>query len=294
MRRTELSIAALTLAVAVAPLTGQRSDRTQETYFDQRFDVAAGDRLVVDVGDMDVRVESGRSARVQVLGRARDHAFARDVYEEMNFSASASGGTLSVETDEPRNRSVDWREWQRRGGASFTAVITIPSRFDLDIDTGDGDVVIGSFEGTVAVRTGDGDVHLESVTGPEIRLRTGDGDVIAERLDARTVSLDTGDGDLIVREASGAVTASSGDGDIRIEIGRYDGLSIRTGDGDVTVVADPSIGADVDVSGEDLSMSRSFTLSGRVERNRVSGTLNGGGPELRIRTGDGSVSIRGR
>jgi len=297
MRISPLRMALVSIAFAAAasaPAAAQRGDRTRETVYDQSFNVSAGDRLVVDVGDMDVRVESGSAARIHVIAWAKDHAFARDIYEEMRFSAGASGGTLTIETDEPRNWSYDWQEWQRRGGASFTAIVTVPERFDLDLKTGDGDVTVGSFNGAVAVNTGDGDVRLESVSGPEIRLRTGDGDVTAESLDAPTISLDTGDGDLIVRQASGAVTASSGDGDIRIEVGRYEGLSIRTGDGDVTVFADPSIRANVDVNGEDLSMGRSFTLSGRIEEDRLSGTLNGGGPELRIRTGDGSVSIRGR
>jgi hypothetical protein len=289
-----LTLGALAVAVAVSPVVAQSDDRVRETIFEQQFNVSAGDRLVVEVGDMDIRVQAGTSARVEVIASARDQAFARDVFDEMQFSARAAGGELRVETIDPRNSSRDWRDWQRRGGASFEAVITVPSRFDLHVQTGDGDVVVGSFEGAADIRTGDGDVLLESLRGPSISLHTGDGDVQALALEATTISLDTGDGDLRISEASGEVTARTGDGDVSIGIGRYAGLSIRTGDGDVTVSADPSIAANVEVDGEDLSLARAFALSGRVSDDHLSGTLNGGGPELSIRTGDGSISIRAR
>ena len=286
--------AALVGTLVALPAAAQRGQQTRETVYDERFDLSGGGQLVVEVGDMDVRVEPGSSARVQVIAWAEDRAFARDIFEEMRFSAASSGGALRVETDEPRNYSYDWRERQARGGAWFEAIITVPSNTSLDLHTGDGDIVVGSFTGAAMVNTGDGDVSIESLEGPDISLRTGDGDVTAERLTASTITLRTGDGDLIVREASGAIDATTGDGDVSIDVGRFAGLSISTGDGDVTVFAEPSIRADLDVRGEDLSLSRDFTVSGSVEDRRIRGTLNGGGAELRIRTGDGDVSIRGR
>ena len=100
----------------------------------------------------------------------------------------------------------------------------------------------------------------------------------------------------MIDEISGALEASTGDGDVSIGIGRYEGLSIRTGDGDVTVTAHPSIRATLDIQGEDLELGRSFTLTvaGRVSERSLRGTLNGGGPELHVRTGDGSITLRSR
>jgi len=290
-----MGLGALALTLLASPVDAQRDNRVRETVFEEQFDVSAGGRLIVEVGDMDLRVETGgSSARVEVIASARDMAFAQEVFDEMQFSARTSGGELHIETVHRREEPRDWREWQRRGGASFEAVITIPARFDLVLRTGDGDVNVGSFDGAADIHTGDGDVQMGEISGAEISLRTGDGDVQARALEASTITLQTGDGDLNIGEASGAVTARTGDGDVTIGIGRYDGLSIRTGDGDVTVRADPSIAANVEIDGEDLSLARAFTLTGRVHEDHLSGTLNGGGPELTIRTGDGSVSITTR
>ena len=297
MRSSILRVAlgAAAVVLIASPAEAQRDERTRESIYQRGFDVSPGDRLVVEVGDMDVRVETGASgaADVEIVVSARDHAWAAERFEDMRFSASASGGVLRVETDERRNQ-VDWREWQERGGVSFLAVITIPARFDLDLHTGDGDVVVGAIQGNVEVHTGDGDVTLETITGDVVELSTGDGDVRAESIDASSLSLQTGDGDLQIREASGRITARTGDGDVWIGIARFAGLSVRTGDGDVTVRADPTIAANVEVDGEDLVLDRAFRLSGRIRDNHLSGTLNGGGPSLDIRTGDGSVRITER
>ena len=290
--RIALGVAAC--ALVASPAHAQRDGRTRESIYERGFDVSPGDRLVVEVGDMDVRVQTGGSAAdVEVVASARDHAWAAERFEDMRFTASVSGGVLRVATDERRN-STDWREWERRGGVSFEVIITIPARFDLDLHTGDGDVLVSDVQGNVEVNTGDGDVVLASITGRDVSLSTGDGDVRAETIDAATITLHTGDGDLVVENASGAITARTGDGDVTIGVARFDGLSVRTGDGDIEVRADPTIRANVEVDGEDLVLDRAFRLTGSIRHDHLSGTLNGGGPALDIRTGDGSVRITGR
>jgi len=286
-----LAIAATALTAGVA----QGQDRTRRTIYEETFEVSSGGSLFVDLGDMDIRVVTGGTAgHVEVIAWARDHDFAREVFDWMRFSAGTSGRALRVETDEPNERPWGWQEWDRRGGVGFEAIITVPAAFDLDLHSGDGDVAVDEIRGSVAIRTGDGDVSIDGATGPEIFLQSGDGDLVAGRLDAEKITLRTGDGDVRIDEASGAITASSGDGDVSIGVGRYAGLSIQTGDGDVTVSADPSIHASLDIDAEELDMARAFSLAGGVRGGRLRATLNGGGAELRIRTGDGSVELRAR
>lgn len=312
MRSSRL-IAAAGLAAVVALPAGAQERRAQETLFDQSYSVSAGQRLVVGVDDMDldIRTGGGSEARVTVTAYARDLAFARDVFERMDFEASAGGGDLRVVT-RAEDRDYDWREWRERGGADFVATITVPRRFDLEVRTGDGDIRIGTIEGVASIQTGDGDVTLEGIAGPRVSLRTGDGDVAAGVVEATEIELrtgdgdlrfdrlvgsvraSTGDGDLALRGVEGDVTASTGDGDVEIDIARFDGLSVRTGDGDVVILADPSIRAEVDIEGSDLELGEAFTLTGRLYDHRLSGTLNGGGPRLSVRTGEGSVTIRSR
>lgn len=287
-----LAIAALVSAL-VTPATAQQ--RSQEVVFDREFPVEAGATLVALVSDMDldVRTADVSQARVRVVAWARDLSFAREEFERQRFTAEERGGGLRIESREVER---DWsaREWRERGGVSFVAEITVPRRFDLDLRTGDGDIRIGEIAGDVRLDTGDGDISMEGATGTRMSLHTGDGDMIVRRLDAGEIELRTGDGDLLLERISGALTATTGDGDVDLDIERFAGVTIRTGDGDVSVSADPSIRAEVDLEGEDLEVSRPFEVSGRLSRRHLTGTLNGGGPRLSIRTGDGQVSLRAR
>lgn len=293
MRRTAVRLSLLALATAFAALPAQGQTRARATLFEEAFDVSAGGTLQVDVGDMDIVVETGGQGRVEIIAEARDLDFARERFQEMRFEAFRDGNAIRVRTDE-RDRNFDRREWQRRGGAHYVARITIPGRFDLDLQTGDGDVEIGTIEGAVDVSTGDGDVTIESASGSRVELGTGDGDLWVGRLAAREIDLHTGDGDVRLDRASGSITARTGDGDVRMEIDDFDGLVVRTGDGDVTVTVDPDISADVELRAEDLSMDRAFAITGRPGRHSIEGTMNGGGPPLRVTTGDGQVTIRAR
>lgn len=312
MRSSRL-VAAAGLAAFIALPASAQERRAQETLFDQSYPASPGQRLVVEVGDMDldIRTGGGSEARVAVTAYARDLAFARDVFERMDFDAGADGGELRVVT-RAEDPGYDWREWRDRGGADFVATITIPRSFDLEVRTGDGDITIGAIEGTASIQTGDGDVALEAISGPRISLRTGDGDVTARALEAPEIELrtgdgdlrldrlvgsvraSTGDGDLALRGVEGALRATTGDGDVEIDVARFDGLSVRTGDGDVVILADPSIRAQVEIEGSDLELAEPFTLMGQLRDHRLTGTLNGGGPLLSVRTGDGSVTIRAR
>lgn len=298
MMRTPRSLARALLAAALSttlalPATAQ--DRREAVMFERDFPVDAGATLAAVVGDMDLDVRTADVARahVRVIARARDLDFARDEFDLLRFTAGTNGGGLRIETRE-LNRNWSLREWREHGGVSFRAEITLPRRFDLDLRTGDGDIRIGEVAGDVSLDTGDGDIWIDGATGSRMAFHTGDGDVTVRRLEADDIELRTGDGDLVLERISGAFTATTGDGDVELDIERFAGATIRTGDGDVTVRADPSLRAELDIEGEDVEVSRPFQVTGRLSRRHLSGTLNGGGPRLSVRTGDGSVSLRSR
>ena len=98
-----------------------------------------------------------------------------------------------------------------------------------------------------------------------------------------SVRVHTGDGTVTMAVAPGSET--SGD------------WSIATGDGSVTLELPDDFNADLDahtgdgrISVEDLRVN----VSGRMGKNRLRGQLGAGGAPLRIRTGDGSITLRRR
>jgi hypothetical protein len=92
----------------------------------------------------------------------------------------------------------------------------------------------------------------------------------------------TGDGSVTVRADQGST--AGGDWDI------------TTGDGSVTLTIPDGFGAELDahtgdggIRTEELTVSN---VTGQISRNSLRGRLGGGGHNLRVRTGDGSITIR--
>lgn len=110
----------------------------------------------------------------------------------------------------------------------------------------------------------------------DVAARSGDGSIDVERISGR-LELKSGDGSIRGRELGGAVTAHSGDGSVTLEVPEGFGaeLDAHTGDGHVRL--------------QDVTVSN---VVGELRKNSVKGRLGSGGPALRVRTGDGSITLR--
>ena len=273
---------------------------------DQSFDLGSEGRLEVHLGDFDVAVSDG-SGDARVVFNVDDDA-SQDAIEELmyNIEITADDGRLTI-------RNVDGGRWSHDDDLDVSVEVTVPSGFDVFVQTGDGDVAVGSFSGEVRLQTGDGDVavgrasgrslHVQTGDGDvaiagadsrEVRIHTGDGDIAAASLSADAVNVRTGDGDIHIQDLAGALEAATGDGDVQVYVSEFEGIQIRSGDGDITVFAPVGISADVRLSGSDFYIGEAFALPVRLESRSVEGVLNGGGEELSIRVGDGTIRIEER
>ena len=296
------------LVTSSAGATPQRDQYPWEQMQQHSFDVADGSTLRVRVDDADlaVMVSTTGSAEVTIRLRSNDMEWARDRFERTNYRAHVDGSTVVIESDREPNNS-----WRAGTWMSVIVEVRLPSRFDLDLETQDGDVSVAAFDGQVRVRTQDGDLTIDSLRGGDIELRTQDGDVRAALLSGPTVGVFSQDGDIDVATLGGSVTMHTQDGDIRIgsadtqhiELESSDGdihvvlvtssarMSLETRDGDISIEAPSSLQADINFAGEDVHIRGSFRINGRVSRGRAEGSINGGGREIRARTEDGTVRL---
>ncbi|HTD22770.1 MAG TPA: DUF4097 family beta strand repeat-containing protein [Terriglobales bacterium] len=155
--------------------------------------------------------------------------------------------------------------------------ITLPQDGNLDLHTGDGSIKGSRLHGAMYLNTGDGSIHIEDADG-QLSARSGDGGIHVDgRFDA--LRIETGDGSIHADINRGSKMAGSwymhsGDGsiDLRLPQDFSANLDARTGDG--------SIQSDL------ASLSDADT-----HRNSLRGKLNGGGPLLELRSGDGSIHL---
>jgi hypothetical protein len=277
------------------------------TLFDQSFDMGRSGSVEVRMGDVDIVIAStdGSEAHVELFGEDGVPASSR-VLEAIGFRVERSGSTLRVWTEDDGG-------WDRDFDADdfdLALRVTVPEGFNVQAQTGDGDIAVERFEGDVSVQTGDGDIAVAGAGGTSLRAQTGDGDVAvagssSEHISVRTgdgdvaltslssadVQVRTGDGDILVRDLAGPLEASTGVGDVDVYIERFAGIEIRTGDGDVTLHAPRGLAADVELRGTEFFLGDAFALPAIFDERRLEGPLNGGGERLSVRVGDGTIRL---
>lgn len=270
-------------------------ERSDVQVFERTLEARSGGSLRVDVWDADVDVEGvdREGAYVEVVAHARpeDEGWAKEVFERIDFQVSFSDNVVRVEASKPR---ISQQEYRDRGGVGFTVRIEVPRRFDVDVDTGDGDVTVDRTEGDAHVHTGDGDVRLTHLKAERISADTDDGDIDIRSSEASSGEFETGDGDVRVESIGGPVSITTGDGNIELELARSVEATLHSGDGDITIDIPTGSGLDIDFRGEEVVLSREGSFEGRKTEESARGSLNGGGPRLRATSGDGTVRLRAR
>ncbi len=184
-----------------------------------------------------------------------------------------SGDSVEIEVRYPHHDMiVGW------GNHRVDIIIQMPREGKVNLRTGDGKIELAGLKGEMDLHSGDGSEHLDGVDG-KLRASTGDGHIRASgRFDE--LELKTGDGHVEVRAAAGSSLST--------------GWRLETGDGNVTLEIPGDLAADVDLHTSDghIDLDMPVTTAGKIREGEVHGKLNGGGSQLMIRTGDGSIHLR--
>jgi DUF4097 and DUF4098 domain-containing protein YvlB len=171
-----------------------------------------------------------------------------------------------------------------------------------EVKTFGGDIRLGPVTGDLRAQTHAGDVRIGEVTG-SAAAETSGGDIRIERV-AGAVNARTGGGDIVIPSVGGSVQAETGGGEVRIGVANRripGGITIVNAGGDVllTLPADFQADLDLEVEGpaepEDLLIRCDFpgvAVVRGADTQRASGSLNGGGPKLKVRTTSGSIRLR--
>lgn len=285
-------------AVALAP-SARAEDWTKS------YTVSGRPTVRVNTNDGSVRVTSGDSKQVELRVEYEGYEMNKNLHVE----SRQDGDRVELTARVTGHWGFSWGHNSRR----LHIEVRMPKEGDLDANTGDGSVEATSLSGNIVVRTGDGSVKADSLSG-NIDLHTNDGSIRVDSLKGE-IRLHSGDGSIEGRSLDGKVNADSGDGHITLE-GRFEGLdiktgdgsvntrvlsgskmggswNIRTGDGSVDIVLPGDFQANIDASTGDghISLGMPVTVEGTFSNSQIHGKMNGGGQQLTIHTGDGSIRL---
>lgn len=208
------------------------------------------------------------------------------VPQRYNVDLKTSGGGISVEDLEGEVRSrtaggnlrignIKGPVWGRTAGGSIEVEGT---QGDADVKTSGGGITVGDVEGEVEAKTAGGSIHIDRATG--------------------SVNAKTAGGSITVGEVMGSINAKTVGGSVKAYIsGQPEGdCSLETAGGNVTVYLFEDVALDVNArtTGGRVSTDVPVTtvVQGKINKGKLQGAINGGGPLLKLRTYGGSVHLR--
>lgn len=257
MKRLSILTLAALFAVAATGVANAESAREE---FNQTYAFAPGDRLTLSNTNGDVFVEPWNRQEIQVKATKRVKTRSGDAeaaLDNLRIEVDVGGGGIDIDTVYP--------SWKRLFGwsnvsASVDYDIRVPKAADLEI------------------RTVNGEIEITGLVG-EIDLRSTNGA-------------------LTVADSSGSVRASTTNGAIQVELSDVSssGMEFETTNGSIRLYLPVAIQASVVARTTNGSIETDFPVAvrGTFRRNRLEGDINGGGPEIEMRTTNGSIRIRER
>ena len=145
----------------------------------------------------------------------------------------------------------------------------------------------------LSAHTSNGAITAEGVAG-DVNARTSNGPI---RVDgARYADVRTSNGPITLR-TNGEATASTSNGAITAHVGRLEGdtpLRFTTSNGPINLTppAGANVSLDARTSNGRIQSDFPVTVSGTMQRNRMTGTIGAGGRPLEVRTSNGSIRLR--
>ena len=227
----------------------------------------------------DIEVQIAKTARAESADAAQQ------LLEEIRLIHGASGEALELDVEVPR-------KWNRRGHANLE--LHVPRGISVDLSVSNGKIAVTNLRGRVRARSSNGSVTIDDVVG-DIEVATTNAKVICAATRGRLVARSS-NGKIELDEHSGSVDASTSNGLIRVsmeEVGKA-GVQLATSNGRIQLELPAEVDADVDIRVDNgvIRNDRTLCKATRTTNGQVKGQLGSGGALIKLRTSNGSISLR--
>ncbi|AEE96464.1 DUF4097 family beta strand repeat-containing protein [Mahella australiensis] len=239
------------------------------------FYVGKSGILSIEADNVELNVEGADVPQIQIdyakqiFGKNIAQDEAQDIMDQMSVIIEQKGEEVHIKADTRKGMNSGINISNRL----IVLDIKLPTDMRMTIDNGNGVIKIKDMAGDVDIDNGNALIDLTDVSG--------------------NVGIDTGNG--AMRLASGNIgdlSVKSGNGLVELSLGKLTGNSydITTGNGMVQLTVPQDIAADFEITTARGAVDSDFSLS---KSNRTyTGSVNGGGPKIKISTGNGMVSVQ--
>jgi len=243
------------------------------------FTVAPGGMLALksDTGSIEIYGKAGNDVKVEVIREVKtgSEKKAQDLLKDFDIRFNQKNGDVLIEAE---HRKKGWeRFWDNIGKhLRVKFVISVPERYNLDLETKGGSISIDSLLGDIEAKTSGGSIRITRAGG--------------------AVDAHTSGGSITVEDVMGIIKAHTSGGSVIANISRQPDSDCRltTSGGSITVYLKQDIGMYVDAhtTGGRVTADFPLALKGNISKNALKGEMNNGGPELYLRTSGGSIYLK--
>lgn len=254
----------LGLLVVASTASAEKFSRTET----KSFTIAPNGEVSVNNTNGSIKIEGWDKDQVSLeitkTVRAGDSEEAEKYFDRMRVEIESGDNYLRIRTRYGHSDD-DWHgffSWLfsgfRSGGGSVSYVLKVPSSVVTEAHSTNGSIEVHSVAGRVKASSTNGRLTLDGV--------------------------------------SGSVVGSTTNGSIRATLTddvKFDGLDLRTTNGSIRVACPDDISADVYARTTNGSIHTDFpvTVQGGFTSKRLEGKINNGGPEIHLKTTNGSIRI---
>jgi DUF4097 and DUF4098 domain-containing protein YvlB len=187
-----------------------------ESNIDKTFPAEPGGTLLVDVdrGSIEISTHDAKEVAVHVLRKIEGVAEARaaGLFAEQEVQFKSDDGRIEVKGFATTANRV----WNReRSKLQIRYQITVPKKFNLELNTGAGSIDCTPIQGNVKGKSGGGSLKFSGVDGT-LEAETGAGGIEVAKVTG-TTSLKSGGGGIKLGDSTGVVKIETGAGSIDIK-----------------------------------------------------------------------------
>lgn len=165
------------------------------------------------------------------------------------------------------------------GKTSGGGINLVDCNENVSLSTSGGGISAKNSAGNIKLRTSGGGLRLENMKG-KIDASTSGGGIDIAHVSGELITSTSG-GSIKLDDVAGNISASTSGGSIAATISSIDNyVTLKASSGNIKVDLPLSKGMNLDIAANKVSHATFADFDGEIERDRILGKLNGGGPRL--------------
>ena len=316
------------LILGLSPTSSIAKEKFEEK-FEKTVALAKDGKVYLSniAGDIDVKTWDRGEVKIDALKVSKHSSMdkAKEYAGLVKIEVTEEGGTLSIKTKYPKNGPKNM-------SVSVDFNLMIPAGATADINSVSGDLTLANIGGAAKAETVSGDVTLEKIGGAlkgktvsgnvtvmgaakGAYCKSVSGDVKVDDVNG-DAELYTVSGTIKAGSVKGSITAENTSGDVKlIDVTDAKVIKAKTLSGDVdyvgviysdgsynfkshsgdvllTVPSDAAFDLEAKTFSGSIESDFEITLTGKISKKELKGSVNGGGATLEVKTFSGDVHMK--